>query len=70
MDGHREWLEAATVNVGKPQTLRSKKELGADRTEWTVAVENVYKGSAVALMYNHCHLRGKVYINIYFNVAY
>lgn len=44
MDGHREWLEAATVNVGKPQTLRSKKELGADRTEWTVAVEKRLQG--------------------------
>lgn len=44
MDGHREWLEAATVNVGKPQTLRSKKELGADQTEWTVAVEKRLQG--------------------------
>lgn len=70
------WIEAVTVKIGKLKNLRPKKDLRADQTEFVimdmndVEQKNIYKCSVIALMFNHCHLGGEIYFNIYFNVMY
>ena len=55
------------------QKLRRKRDTGADQTGCVMGMDDVEwkkvcKCSVVALMYNHCHLRGRVYFKIYFSV--